>query len=178
MKKETWRNVKGYEGLYEVSSRGEVRGLDRIITRGGFPFFVKGVTLTPQNFSGYLGVHLHDTNGCQKKMYVHRAVAITFIKNPDKRKEVNHKNGKKQDNRRENLEWVSRSENQRHAAKTGLQKSRRGVSSKGTGLKPEDIPIIRELHASGMSCKKIAIKLTVGYATIHGVINGVRWTGY
>lgn len=68
---------------------------------------------------GYLGVVLCK-NGKTKLIAVHRLVAMHFIPNPENKPQVNHKNGVKNDNAAENLEWVTQSENMKHAVKTGL----------------------------------------------------------
>lgn len=103
--KEIWRDIKGYDGIYQVSNLGRVRNaktlrLKKLETR----------------YDEYLFVRFHN-NGYSGMRSVHRLVAEAFIenKNPDKN-QVNHKNGIKTDNRANNLEWVTQSENLRHAA--------------------------------------------------------------
>lgn len=117
---EEWRAVKGYEGLYEVSNMGRVRSLDRTAkaTRLGkqYELPVKGKMLTPHpRRHGYLGVQLfgkggHKTRG-MKSVSVHRLVAEAFIPNPNNLPEVNHKDEDKQNNRLDNLEWISHIDN-------------------------------------------------------------------
>lgn len=109
---EEWRPVAGYEGIYEVSNYGNVFSLERIDSagrrRGGFKLKQK------TNKYGYKCVNL-SKNGIVTSTTVHRLVAQAFIPNPDNKPEVNHKNEDKQDNRVENLEWVTSKENQNHA---------------------------------------------------------------
>ncbi len=125
MQQEEWRQVKGYE-LYEISSTGQVRSLDRIQTMntkwgGKMNRFVKGVILTQVNRGdGYYVVSLYDTSRVPKLCAVHRLVAETFIPNPNNLPFVNHINGDKMDNRVENLEWTTPKGNAVHAVKTGL----------------------------------------------------------
>jgi hypothetical protein len=111
MKQTHWSPVPGYEGHYEVSRDGLVRSLSR---RGfdGRSVKEKYLALRPSGI-GYLAVHLRKDN-THKYLYVHRAVAEAFIENPLHRPEVNHKNGVKTDNRVENLEWATRSEQELH----------------------------------------------------------------
>ena len=106
---EIWKPIKGYVGLYEVSNLGNVRN-------------AKGRMLNPFPIhQGYLVVDLcHDWKKTHNRL--NRIVAEAFIPNPENKTEVNHKNGNKTDNRAENLEWTSKSENMIHAYKTGLQK--------------------------------------------------------
>ena len=104
---EVWKPVKGYEGLYEVSDMGHVRGLK------------SGRVLRPGNSGRYDFVVLVK-DGKRKDLYVHRIVANTFIPNPNGLLEVNHIDENRTNNRAENLESCTRLENIRHG--TGIQR--------------------------------------------------------
>lgn len=104
---EMWKDIPGFEGLYQVSSLGRIR-------RNG-----KFKTLRPDR-RGYLTVWLCK-NSVQKNHKVHRLVASVFIPNPESKRTVNHIDGNKQNNRVENLEWATHSENITHANSTGLR---------------------------------------------------------
>ena len=96
---EVWKEIKGYEGLYEVSSEGRVRSTGK----------KKGI-MRPGTSKGYLKVGL--TKDGSRKMYrVHRLVAFAFIPNPDNKPEIDHINGDRKDNRVENLRWMTHKEN-------------------------------------------------------------------
>lgn len=114
---EIWRPIKGHEN-YEVSNKGNIRSKDKIVTtKAGWTFKSSGRVLKPWKCKpGYLMVQL--TNN--KREMVHRLVAKVFIPNPDNKPMINHLNGDKTDNRVENLEWVTSSENVLHAKETGL----------------------------------------------------------
>jgi len=121
---EIWKDVKGYEGLYQVSNIGRVKRLrftnrytDREQER------IKVLKLCKK---GYLRVALFK-NGKGKHVEVQRLVAIAFIPNPDNKPEVNHIDGNKKNNKVENLEWVTISENAIHSARA-LQKNVRRVN--------------------------------------------------
>lgn len=75
------------------------------------------------NWNGYLDVFVR-VGGARKKYRAHRLVAAAFLPNPEGKKEVNHKNGNRKDNRVENLEWCTGRENRRHAAEAGLLKQK------------------------------------------------------
>jgi hypothetical protein len=110
---EIWKDIKGYEGLYQVSNLGNVKSLkfkNNIILKGGI------------DSSGYKVVSLRDYNKKQSTKTVHRLVAIAFINNTQNKKCVNHINGIKTDNRIENLEWNTYNENMNHSFRTGLRK--------------------------------------------------------
>jgi hypothetical protein len=104
---EVWKEIEGFEGLYEVSTEGRVRGIDRYVksSNGGLNLW-KGKELKQCLRNGYKAVHLCK-DGKHKSYYVHRLVAIAFIDNPDNLPQINHKNENRTDNRIENLEWCS-----------------------------------------------------------------------
>lgn len=107
--KEIWLPVVGYEELYKVSSLGRVYS----------NYYNK--IMRPTKCSGYLAVILRKDK-IPKLKQVHRLVAEAFVENPEVKSEVNHKDGNKTNNHVDNLEWATRSENQRHAIKTGLRR--------------------------------------------------------
>ena len=113
---EVWKNIKGYEGSYEISNFGRVRSHIKL----GTPTYYKTPILST---SGYYTVTLSKDGKTISSIGVHRLVAEAFIENIDSTKtEVNHKDGNKLNNYYENLEWVTRKENNEHAIKTGLRK--------------------------------------------------------
>ena len=105
---ETWKQVPGYEGLYEVSNLGRVKSLGR-------PRCLRGGRILKQqdNGFGYLLCQLCKA-GKRRMASTHRLVAAAFIPNPDDKPQVNHKDGCKHNNRADNLEWCTNSENQLH----------------------------------------------------------------
>lgn len=122
---EIWKDIEGYEGLYQVSNLGRVRSVDRIIT-SSYPYgtktsFLKGKIrkLSLDGQGQYLQVNLNKENK-QKQFLVHRLVAQAFVSNPKYKETVNHINGIKTDNIADNLEWATRSENEKHAYRMGL----------------------------------------------------------
>lgn len=114
MDKEVWKDIKGYEGRYQVSNLGRVKSLpidEKFCKRP------EEIILTPFLCgSGYYEVTLYYQKRRKPKL-IHRLVAETFIPNPDDKKEVNHKDGNKLNNDASNLEWVTPSENQQHSRK-------------------------------------------------------------
>ena len=114
---EEWRAVVGYEGLYEVSSFGRVRGIDRIVpSRWGTSFAYRGRVLRPNALptQRYISVELHK-GGKSSRCTVHRLVAFAFVPTVDGKPHVNHKDGVRSNNVPDNLEWVTPSENERYS---------------------------------------------------------------
>lgn len=121
--KEIWKDVVGYEGLYQVSSMGKVKSCAHIVNCRGNSFRTQPAKLLSQqtnkkkNF--YYFVRLYK-NGRPKPFFVHRLVADAFIPNNNNLTQVNHKDGNKKNNNVSNLEWCTPSENSKHAFKIGL----------------------------------------------------------
>lgn len=122
---ETWKPVKGYEGLYEVSDLGNVKSLARVVkAKGSGTRTIKDRLLKPQRHqNGYLFVTL-SKDGVTWHASIHRLVAFHFVncEGDMSQLQVNHINAKKDDNRAENLEWCTPQGNIRHAILLGNKK--------------------------------------------------------
>ena len=105
MENEIWKDIPGFEGYYQVSNLGKVRHLFKHYTK------IKKTTIDSW---GYEAISLC-VNYVPSTRKIHRLVALAFIPNPENKPFVNHKDGNKLNNRLENLEWVTQSENVRHA---------------------------------------------------------------
>lgn len=122
--KEVWKDIAGYDGLYQVSNMGRVKSLER--TRNmNLPGRKKRAPVSERilkfgQSQGYQAVTLA-RDGVNKKIRLHKLVALAFIPNPDNKPEINHKDGNKHNNCADNLEWVTPIENQRHAISSGLR---------------------------------------------------------
>lgn len=120
--KEIWRDIPGWEGLYQVSNQGRVRSIRVRVTK---PFDAKG----------YKVATLH-SGARMERAGVHRFVARAFLPNPEGKEQVNHINGDKADNRPENLEWVTCQENNLHRCRVlggGGGRAERPVICQTTG---------------------------------------------
>ena len=162
---EQWRDIKDFEGYYQVSNRGIVKS------------FHKGkVTILKQQVTkGYLRVELQ-CPGKKRKVDVHILVAEVFLLNPENKPEVNHEDGVKSNNCVENLKWSAPSENRRHAVKMGLQRS--GCDRPGATLTLEQVRELRrnyKAHDKKFGKKAFAKKFGVSESTIYKVLNGIRY---
>lgn len=128
-KQESWKNIKGYETFYKISSLGRVKSLAKTITRkdGEVKNLSEKIIKPFLTKKGYKQIVL-TKDGDKKKHYIHRLVAQAFIPNPNNLPEVNHINEDKLDNEVVNLEWLSRIDNMRH----GTLQARRAEKAKKT----------------------------------------------
>ena len=138
MKNEIWKDIDGYEGLYQVSNLGRVKSLDRYVhTSNGKIYHVAGKVLKAQvDKKGYSIVRLtKDGKGLTKK--VHRLVAIAFILNSNNLPEVNHKDENKENNTVDNLEWCdSKYNNNFGTKKQRISKALKGRTNNPKMCKP------------------------------------------
>lgn len=116
---EIWKDIKGYEGLYQVSNHGNVKSIDRIVCyRSGREALHRGrLLIQHQRTGGYMYVVLSRGN-MQKAYRVHRLVADAFVENPDNKPMVNHLDENNKNNMACNLEWCTHAENINYGTRT------------------------------------------------------------
>lgn len=151
---EKWKEIEGYEGIYEVSTEGRVRSLARkCLGRPGFYAERKSVFLKPGvSKKGYYRVLL--SNGMRKNISVHRLVALAFVEGrTESKNQVNHKNGDKADNTVSNLEWCTVSHNNRHARRMGLNICKSGEENHSYGL--NNVKALRLQHTETKEIKSV-----------------------
>lgn len=158
--------IKGYS----VCNNGTIKSHDRIETFYNFnntkiSRMHKGKIIKPRNNgNGYMNINI----GRNYRDYVHRIVANAFLSKPIGSNYVNHKNGIKNDNRVDNLEWVTASENQLHSKKTGLSKT--GQYHSQAKLTNADVIFIRDNYSLGTPF--LSDKFKVSKSTICKIAHG------
>lgn len=147
---EIFKDIKGYEGLYQISNLGNVKSLK---------FNKQRILKSLKNGRGYLNIRLYK-NDINKTYSIHRLVALNFIPNPKNKPDVNHINAIKTDNRIDNLEWTTTQENVNHAFKLGLIKNRKltytqAIEIRESNLYHKDLAVIYGIHKSTISYIKL-----------------------
>ncbi|MFW5517303.1 MAG: NUMOD4 domain-containing protein [Segatella copri] len=164
---EIWKDIEGYEGLYQVSNFGRVRSLRHLVKcRGGYRMHT-GKTLTPCFDNNYFHVTLHK-NGKRNIQLIHRLVAGAFLTNTKNLPQVNHKDGNKLNNNVDNLEWCSTRENCLHAFRLGLNNPQithyRGVKA----FRCDNNSFVGEFDSIHSAAKKLGLNVAHVCSVLHG----------
>lgn len=168
-----WKDIPGYEGLYQVSNLGTI-----------YSVRYKRLRKSSTDRYGYAFVGLNK-HGNQQFFSIHRLVASAFIQNPCNLPEVNHIDGNKQNNRADNLEWCDHYANMIHAYKAGLVpyairpiQEKKKQRTKRAKLSKEMAQRIRSEHKPGVrgcGCRSLAKKYGVSATTIKHIIGNKAW---
>lgn len=163
---EIWKDIKGYEGLYEAATSGAIRSKERVIVlkdRAGKdrPCVYKSKVLKPcrriyknhTNTLPRLQVVL-SKNGHTRSYDVHRLIAETFVDNPNGYETVNHKDGNTENNRADNLEWLPLADNIRHAFKNNLIHTMKPIAM----IDPDTDEIVKVYAGESEACRRNGLR--------------------
>lgn len=158
---ETWKQINNVPQGYFISDHGRIRYKTR--------FGNEKIKLGGKNKLGYrlLAIGPKDT---YKQYYVHALVLENFSNRPDWAECINHKNGIKDDNRLENLEWSTYKQNNQHAYETGLRKC-----SRVNSLPEEKVLRIYEMKRMGIKVCDIVREIKAEYGTVKSIYHGKNW---
>lgn len=174
MIKNMYRDIKNYEGYYQINENGEIKSVDRTIKKKNGVWTLKGKPLRANiATNGYKYVVL-SKDGKTKTCYIHRMMAETFLNEEHDGLEVNHINGIKTDNRLENLEWLDRYTNASLGSKTAKHNHKLGNN-------PKSKSVVCTTTGEVFGCiKEFAERYNINYSTIRLKIRqGVRnFNGY
>lgn len=167
---ETWKPVVGYEGLYEVSDRGRVRSVNRVVPsgRGGVARRNGRMLSLVADKDGYLKAHLC-ANGVRQHHFVHTLVCKAFNGVGGPGEEVRHLDGNRTNNSKDNLAWGTASENRRDCYRYG------GRTGRGK-LYREQVLEIRERLARGERKTDLAREYGVHHMNIHAIATGAHFS--
>lgn len=165
---EEWKDISGYEGIYQVSSFGRVRSVDRIVNGPKTKKKIKGRMIVLRNHgSGYKTVNLWKDNNFHIA-YVHRIVAEAFIPIQEGKHEVNHIDNCKSNNNVDNLEWCTHQENGFHAHRGGFNRSSKKVVMLDGNNLVEFYSMTEAERETGIPHQEISRKCRNGKAVIKG----------
>lgn len=174
---EIWRNIPGYENIYQASNLGNIKSIPRRIhipTRNFYRDQQEIILTYNPNSKRYPKVSLYKNREVEIRT-IHTIVGLLFVPNPKNLPFLNHINGIKTDPRACNLEWCSHLENMQHAFKTGLVPN--GERNHKAKLTDHNVRVIKRLFRINPNSNQsyIAKKLGVGRSTINAIVKNKKW---
>ena len=167
---EIWIPITGYEGFYEISNMGRIKGIDRVDCMGQF----RKTKISKQCFdkNKYLLISL-SRDRIDKTFRVHRLVGFHFIPNPENKKEINHKKGIKTDNRASELEWSTNKENIHHSISIGIKRSIKGESNPGAIINQE---LALKIFNYQGKLRHVASHFNIDKQIVSRIKRGLNWS--
>lgn len=175
---EIWKDIPGYEGVYQVSSLGRVKSCARLIadTTGRVRRWAERILVATPGSHGYPMVHLMSGNRPDRRT-VHRLVAEAFLPAPSMPDmQVNHKDGSRSNNSAQNLEWVTRRGNLQHAAAMGrlAHPRAKGAENGNARWTEAEVMRVRSMYPS-KSMKAIAAETGIPFTTVRRMVRRITW---
>ena len=179
-KKETWKPVVGFEGLYEVSDLGRVRSLDRIIRQWNRHAWIErrypGVVLKPRPRNKFYAAYILYNGNIKRTVNGHVLVAESFVGPRPRGLEVCHDNGVHDDNRLCNLRYDTHKSNSGDTTKHGRQVRPQGEKHGMSRFSNEDVVLMRKYSAAGLTGASIAVMFDASPTAVSQIVRRKRWT--
>lgn len=178
---EFWRPISDYEKLFMGSNFGRIKNIERFVNSNllnGVKSVLRRekILVSKPNKDGYLKLSIRLDRSGLTSASVHRLIAKTFIPNPENHPMVNHKNGIKDDNRIENLEWCNNQYNIKHAFANGLMNPMCGEKHSWSKLTEKEVLDIRRLRTEqNIEYSKIAKTYNVTRGNIYNIVKRISW---
>lgn len=173
MSEEVWKDIPGYEGLYQVSTYGRIKALERMRKNNRLR---KEYILKNHNYkNGYKKITLCDSSMKEKRFFVHRLVAMTFIDNPNHLPIINHKDENPSNNNVYNLEWCTYQYNVTYGGRIRKISGENNKQHKLTKRQVEEIRNNYRFNTHGYGQVSLAKQYGVSRRTIQNILNGKKW---
>ncbi len=172
MGQEVWKQVKDYEGYYEVSNLGRVKSCAKRWSVGR----KEETILKPAHRPGEYDFVIFCVDKIKKQMTVHRLVALHFCDNPNNYPVVNHLDSDIYNNKWDNLEWTTSSGNSIHGYEHGNRIKPKGQLHPKCKLSNEVVIEIRKRRSNGETVSSLSKEFSISIAQVSRIVNGRRWS--
>lgn len=170
---EEWRDIKGYEGIYQVSNLGNIKALKRKRKNG--LVYKEHLMKSYDARGGYKRIMLCDDSMNKNRFMVHRLVAMAFIENPNNLPQINHKDENPKNNNVENLEWCTCKYNQNYGGRIERVSGENNSQHKLTEQQVREIRKTYIPHSKDFNQEKLASKYGVTRRVVHDIIYRHKW---
>lgn len=174
---EIWKDIKDYEGLYQVSNQGRIKRLSgKCLAKGGnYRNLTETILTLFPNKTRYNYLYVNLNNNGIKQFRVHKLVALAFIENPNNYPQINHKDADKNNNSVENLEWCTGQQNIDHAKANNLYPERFGEKAPNCKLTQLEVDNIKERLKNKETGRSIAKLYNISEGMLSLIKHNKNW---